>query len=234
MVFARVTGFEQLAQLMITGVSNCFMLPAAFKAWSSGLYFDAIVGAFAISTSTVYHTLETLNTTFLGGDSLRFHQADNVFSVALFCFFAIQFAQIESPAVTDGLKLVILGISVCVQCIAPWNPWYSFVPIMTVCCGVISYLLIQRKLPEICKRNFRIAAVTFTFSISSFIVGLHDDYDYLRIFHGLWHFFVSIFGYTIIAALNPPHMVANRKLFYQMGAKLNRESQFNNNDELDV
>jgi len=231
MVFPQVTGVEQLAQLMTTGVSNCFMIPTAFKAWNSGLYFDAIVGVFAILTSTAYHTLETLNTRFLGGDSLRFHQADNVFSVALFCFFAIQFAQVESPAVTDLFKLVILGTSVCVQCIAPWNPWYSFVPIATSYGGVIAYLLVKRKRPEICWKNFRVAAATFLLAIITFVVGLQDDYDYLRIFHGLWHFFVSIFGYTIIASLNPQHMVASRKLFYQIGTK---PHQLQHDNELDV
>eukprot|EP00920_Eleutheroschizon_duboscqi_P009214 GHVT01021061.1.p1 GENE.GHVT01021061.1~~GHVT01021061.1.p1 ORF type:complete len:256 (-),score=9.19 GHVT01021061.1:761-1528(-) len=64
---------------------------------------------------------------------------------------------------------------------------------------------------QMCSMSSVVGLATLGVAIIFFIWGLDDDKDYLRIYHGCWHIFVSLFAYFMCKALNPACLVQKRR-----------------------
>jgi uncharacterized MnhB-related membrane protein len=66
-------GFEQFLQVLTCVLTNCAMLPALYMVLKRQRYDAAVVGFLTMSSSTIYHTLDTLGGTLcnMGATSVR-------------------------------------------------------------------------------------------------------------------------------------------------------------------
>eukprot|EP00922_Rhytidocystis_sp_ex-Travisia-forbesii_P023093 GHVS01033914.1.p1 GENE.GHVS01033914.1~~GHVS01033914.1.p1 ORF type:complete len:238 (+),score=16.77 GHVS01033914.1:51-764(+) len=153
---------EAAIQLVTTGLTNVFMFLPVYKSIQTCHYIEGTLGMFAFLTSTVYHILQTLepvvmpidpNTQqrvpllFLGGNSLEWHQADNIFGISSFCMVVLQMAQVEHPLFSLWLRLFIFCFNATSQCLCPWDERYTVYPILATLGLVLVYLLQQRRMP---------------------------------------------------------------------------------------
>eukprot|EP00923_Selenidium_pygospionis_P052285 GHVN01090441.1.p3 GENE.GHVN01090441.1~~GHVN01090441.1.p3 ORF type:complete len:125 (-),score=7.12 GHVN01090441.1:1948-2322(-) len=112
----------------------------------------------------------------------------------------IHLAQMECREVESYVKLLAISVAVTSQCLAPWELKYTVVPIL----GAFSFFLVYRwrqgSAPKMEKTNGIISLMCLSAAITCFVLGLDDDNDYLRLFHGFWHLFVSLFGFFFMAS----------------------------------
>ena len=93
-----------------------------------------------------------------------------------------------------------LIISIIIQETDPWNVTYTILPcIWAAFLAVVLRLCFRRSTKVIYNRNrMTIGVICLVVGLAFFWIGLDDSNDYLRIGHGLWHVFASLFGYYCI------------------------------------
>eukprot|EP00922_Rhytidocystis_sp_ex-Travisia-forbesii_P069596 GHVS01103928.1.p1 GENE.GHVS01103928.1~~GHVS01103928.1.p1 ORF type:complete len:267 (+),score=34.26 GHVS01103928.1:73-873(+) len=221
---------EAAIQLVTTGLTNVFMFLPVYKSIQTCNYVEGTLGLFACLTSSMYHILQTLEPVmmpmdpetdervalrFLGGNSLEWHQADNIFGISSFCMVVLQAAQVDHPLWALWLRLFIFCFNATAQCLCPWDERYTVYPILATLVLVILYLFYQRKMPNLLWDHFFYACVFLVGAVFTFVKGLDDNNDPGRFWHGGWHFFGSLFGYYITSAFSPPEVTRYRLSMYQ-------------------
>lgn len=128
----------------------------------------------------------------IGMNAGNWHRLDNVFAILLAQSLFLYFANFEGSFYNDILRWVSLCVCLYFQELSPWNIVCTIVPILfsVIILGVKLYISKERP-----QGNLRNTLFAFGFgSIAGFFFykGLNDAADYLRIYHGLWHFFAGI------------------------------------------
>ena len=88
------------------------------------------------------------------------------------------------------------GLAHCFVCQekAPWVEFYTYLPILVI---LVIALIKWRWNPAKYRPRFNFVRVFTSIActligVGFFVIGLDDKNDYLRIYHGLWHVFVSL------------------------------------------
>jgi predicted membrane channel-forming protein YqfA (hemolysin III family) len=78
----------------------------------------------------------------------------------------------------------------------PWELHNTYVPVLLF----VAILFIKIAMREPTKYNreqTKLGLFFMVFAVTCFILGLDDDNDYLRIYHGFWHLFGSIANFYL-------------------------------------
>eukprot|EP00386_Alphamonas_edax_P012234 GDKI01038287.1.p1 GENE.GDKI01038287.1~~GDKI01038287.1.p1 ORF type:complete len:261 (-),score=35.41 GDKI01038287.1:336-1118(-) len=200
MGWKSVKGYDCFLQCIFSGVTNICMLPSIIRSYQSGYTFEATIGIFTMITSSIYHFTQTLECTFLGVDEGKWHQMDNVFALCNFCFVVAEIAPVRTRVGRELWHSVCVGVIVIAQIMKPWDVRYTIGPLLAAAlfslCHFI-YLARKDKRPKFDTWQSVMALLSLCGAIFFFIRGLDDHNDWLRLNHGMWHVFVSLFAYCV-------------------------------------
>lgn len=196
--------FEQFLMVIITGISNFAFTPALILLIKKKYYFTVFLGFFTEITSFMYHFMESIALkSFLNMDEGEWHKLDNVGSISCFMSLAVYMMDNRNTETDTILNYLALIINLILQESDPWNLSYTVMPIF------IYFLMIWvlswkrgRKIVYNRKMN-RFGLIALMTGIFCFYLGLDEFKDYLRFFHGCWHFFVGVSSFFIWQVKTP-------------------------------
>lgn len=184
--------------------------------WRLGLLLETVISIFAIISSVLYHSLELTEASVLGGTSHHWHIADNIFSSTAFCFVAINFIQYSTTMMSvEMAKIFVICLSVICQTIAPWDFRYTCWPIVISLVGTTLFFIFKRRWPQINTKWGAISGISAIASLIFFTLGLNDENDFLRFYHGMWHLSASTFMYSVLRCAHPEPLVEIRLEAYR-------------------
>lgn len=86
-------------------------------------------------------------------------------------------------------------VTVIVVCIlqeqGPWEVRNTILPVAIAVLLLIGRWVMARRLPDLDWEHARTAAIFFVAAMIFFVLGLHDEGDWARCFHGAWHICVG-------------------------------------------
>lgn len=190
-------------------VSHLPMLGVVTLLVRKKMRFEAMIGAYAVTVSFMYHACECFQTSFFLSE-LRWHRLDNIGAISSLGCSCIHLACFESRALLDYLQYAVLFAVIIVQEAAPWDVTYTIVPVAAcICVPVVSHLLNRRRRQGLVLRRFFIGLAACAVGIFFFVLGLDDMSDPVRIFHGLFHICIAATIFFFFFALRP-HMDRKR------------------------
>eukprot|EP01061_Rhynchopus_euleeides_P041776 TRINITY_DN73040_c0_g1_i1.p1 TRINITY_DN73040_c0_g1~~TRINITY_DN73040_c0_g1_i1.p1 ORF type:complete len:243 (+),score=71.03 TRINITY_DN73040_c0_g1_i1:62-730(+) len=204
MKYQALTENEKILQLLIVAGTNAAGIPCAVRCFRHACFFEMWMGAGAVAVSVLYHTAEVWRQPLLGMTDGQWHRLDNVFAIMSFVSLMLFLMDNKNRAFDDFLRWGFIVLVTWAQERGPWILFYTVAPVVLaalLCLGkyvVTLSLPTYLKLPEQ-RRIFRNATATLAVSLYFFYKGLDETQDYLRLHHGLWHFFCSIAFYQYFA-----------------------------------
>jgi len=193
---------EKVLQALIAFSTNLSCLPLGYYCIKRGSAYEAIVGTACAISSMMYHVGEVFEHTawfqMTGLTSGQWHRLDNVFTILTFQALMFFLMDHNHPQVIDFLRWSFLVFTLYCQEKAPWEIFYTILPIVSSLILLIAHHAYKRKVPEWLKtRHFAYGIGLIVVAAVFFVRGLDDDNDYLRLNHGIWHFCVGIAFYFI-------------------------------------
>ena len=187
---------------IITGFTNFALVPGLVIPWKLGQPFQFWTGFFTFFTSFMYHYLESIDSKFYM-DNGRWHWLDNIGSIMQFIILAItlmdnldrkpdgSYASVHFSRTDLHLGMIGFIITLIMQFKHPWRLENTLIPILIFFAIMgIKNTFIRR--PRIdwyyFNRGFSFMSIAAVF----FVLGLDENKDYLRFYHGMWHCFVGI------------------------------------------
>jgi hypothetical protein len=189
---------ERLLMFIFTGLSNFWCFPCLYLIYKRKMVFGFMLGSFTFLCSLIYHSMDSLEIHEMYLTASDWHRLDNIGSIMsliyLFVFLMdnldrdgdIYISCYESN--TDRVLLYLgLFITLLMQTKHPWDLENTLIPILLYGVVLILKVLLVRR-PRIIRQNFSKACSILGFGFYCFNKGLDDANDYLRMWHGIWHF----------------------------------------------
>mmetsp|Transcript_72375 Transcript_72375/g.189696 ORF Transcript_72375/g.189696 Transcript_72375/m.189696 type:complete len:215 (-) Transcript_72375:40-684(-) len=195
---------DAVTQAWVTGATNLAMLPVSFQAFSLGLYYEGVMGLMTMATSSTYHVCQSLDYDFLGFNEGRWHHMDNVFAIGALMAIILGFAQLpRGSAAREVLNSASISLAVIVQLMSPWDVKYTVGPLVVALVVVLLSMVVRRRLPKLGGRDGMCALLFLVCAVVCFVKGLDDHKDWMRLWHGGWHLFISGFCFFALRTQNP-------------------------------
>jgi hypothetical protein len=179
---------EPAAALFVTTVlSHLAIVPTVAQFYRRRWTTEAIMGAFTILASFMYHMSEDFGRSFFL-DELQWHRLDNIGALNAFSMMFIYMAQIDDPFANTALKWVNFFGIVVVQEGHPWDERYTFGPLIAFALIPVLYnLLWARRVPAYDFGELGVGLASLVVALLFFVKGLDDASDAYRMAHGMWH-----------------------------------------------
>lgn len=163
-------------------------------------YTTAICGFSLAFTSLMYHVCDTLNindpNTLLMMNAGQWHRLDNVFAIMIFNLLIIKLFLNLNEKQKEFSRWISLAFTLWCQEVSPWDVLYTIIPIAACLISVLIFSFFNPKLrPNYKRKNLIIGILFLSIAIFFFVRGLDDANDWIRLNHGLWHFFMSFAFY---------------------------------------
>ena len=196
----RRSDSEKAAWVFITALTNLLAVPFVFRRavlLKRHLAFEAVLSAFTIGASFMYHLCDSLQ--LYGGRGIilgegAWHRLDNVGSILCFVVLLIHFTDYADELHANLNKFGMLWLVLIAQEYAPWDLRFTVGPIaLQICIMVAKRVLVDNAtLPPIDPRMAWRAAFLQGVAFVFFYFGLDEHSDPMRISHGLWHTFSAV------------------------------------------
>ena len=190
--------FEKLVMFVFTGLSNFLCFPTLYVVYKRDMVFGFMVGTFTFICSFMYHSMESLEIKKFYITCSQWHELDNIGSI-LSMIYLIVF-MMDNLEYSGGIFVSIyetkadrilcysgLFVTLFMQAKHPWDIENTVVPILLYASISLFKIIFIRK-PRINKPFFYSGLWILSVGIVCFYKGLDDANDYLRIWHGMWHF----------------------------------------------
>ena len=198
------TSFEQMLMVLITGISNFAFTPALILLIRKKYYFPAFLGLFTEITSFMYHFMESIALKkFLNMDEYQWHKLDNIGSITCFMSLTVFLMDNKNAELDAILNLIALVVNLILQESDPWNLMNTVLPILiyVILIGILSWK--RKRKPSYNKKMHVYGTIGILPAFFCFYYGLNEFQDYLRFFHGCWHFFVGVSSFYIWQVKTP-------------------------------
>ena len=191
---------EKMGWVLVTAVTNLLAVPFLFRRsvlLKRHFAFEAVLSAFTIATSFMYHLCDSLQYYGSRGIGLgegAWHRLDNVGSILCFVVLIIHFTDYADELHAQVNKFCMLWLVVLAQEYAPWDLRFTVGPIaLQVAIFIVKRVVVDRGTlppidPYMAKRAAALQGAAFVF----FYLGLNEHEDPMRICHGLWHTFSAV------------------------------------------
>lgn len=172
----------------------------------SNMPFEAALMCFAILVSVLYHTCDCYNSTlFLNG--IQWHRLDNIGAITTIIFLHIHLSCIENEMVEKYLKYFCFFLVIILQEGHPWDERYTIVPILlSILIPVYHHVYLKKRGRGLYVKKMMIGLTAFVVAGFFFVLGLDDNNDPARLFHGLFHVFISITAYSFVLSRRMMHV----------------------------
>jgi len=163
---------------------------------------NTYVGTFTFLTSLIYHCTDALKVKSFYLTPTQWHKLDNIGSVLSMIQLLIylmdnlhrnSLGELESrheAKIDRHLTYCAMILTITMQTQNPWDIFNTYFPILIYL--VIFIWKIKQRRPRLSAVMFRKGMSLMSIAVVFFIFGLNDEFDYCRIFHGLWHFTASM------------------------------------------
>mmetsp|Transcript_95681 Transcript_95681/g.254053 ORF Transcript_95681/g.254053 Transcript_95681/m.254053 type:complete len:217 (-) Transcript_95681:22-672(-) len=200
-------GSDAVIQAWVTGATNFPMVLVAVQAYRYGLYYECVMGLMTMITSTAYHVCQSLDWKLLGFNEGRWHHMDNVFAIASLMAIILGFAQLpKGSAAREMLNTSSVSLAVVAQLMSPWDLNFTVGPLVASAIAFLLSVLARRRLPHLDGRSGRLALAFLFGAAVCFAKGLDQRKDWLRLWHGGWHLFVSGFCLFALRSQHPQRL----------------------------
>ena len=190
--------YEKAVMFLATGLSNFWCFPSLYIVYKRKMIFGFMIGIFTFLCSFMYHSMESLEIRTFYLTYSEWHKLDNIGSIMSLIYLLVFL--MDNIDYSDGTYisryetnidrvLCYLGlfITLLMQTKHPWDLENTLVPLALFLLILVFKVTFVRK-PRIIQQNFMTAWGILAFGFVCFYKGLDDEKDYLRIWHGIWHF----------------------------------------------
>lgn len=182
---------DELATFVVVVIAHLSGLPATIILIRRRWVVEAIVAMFTLSVSFMYHACQALHGSFFLTE-LQWHRLDNIAALSVFGILFTYLADFQDPIVAEYVKFSTFILSMFAQEKSPWEEVYTIVPFVTwLTIPFINHIFFLRRLPRYDWKNFILGMGSLAVAVPFFIVGLDDENDPFRMYHGLWHVFAG-------------------------------------------
>ncbi|KPA73123.1 hypothetical protein ABB37_10104 [Leptomonas pyrrhocoris] len=165
---------------------------------------ECVLGFFAVMVSFMYHTCECFHTVLFLSE-MQWHRLDNIGAITSVGCSCLHLACLESRGMLEYVQSAALFAVIIVQEAAPWDIRYTAAPVgMCVCVPVVSHVLYPRRRQGIVIRRLINGLAACAFGFVFFAIGLDDQHDPFRMFHGLFHVCIGIGVFFFFYCLRRP------------------------------
>ncbi|OMJ83398.1 hypothetical protein SteCoe_15663 [Stentor coeruleus] len=189
---------ERIIMFIITGLSNLWCFPCLYVVYHRKMLFVFMTGIFTFVCSFMYHSMESLEINKFYLTASQWHRVDNIGSILslinLFVFLMDNLDYIDGVYISKyetnidrALCYSGLFLTLFMQTKHPWDLENTIIPVALYLFILIGKVLFIRK-PRLNHKYFVRAWSIMVFGFICFYKGLDDANDYLRIWHGIWHF----------------------------------------------
>lgn len=173
-------------------VSHVTILPALRLLWRRRWMFEVCCGIGGLIASFLYHACQALDGVFFMSE-LKWHILDNIFVICNFANLAAYVTMFRDARVDFMFKFAALFVALVTQIKAPWEITHTIGPIALFGSAPFIGMLYDRRSYQCFDTKAAVMGMGLLIvAVPFFILGLDDDNDPYRIFHGLWHVFVGI------------------------------------------
>ena len=209
---------EKLIWISVTAITNIIFVPLVFRRevlLKRHLSFEAILTLFTLMSSFFYHFCDSMDYEDLGPWSTltngfflgkgMWHRLDNIGAILCFIVLLIHFTNYKNNVYAQINKFVALWIVILAQNKHPFDLRYTVYPIVfQVLILIVKFSFVDGfQLPTIhvyyAKRSIAWQTAAFFF----FALGLNEEEDPYRLYHGLWHTFsgiASVYHWQVIVS----------------------------------
>lgn len=162
---------------------------------------NTYIACFTFVTSLLYHCTDALGVQGLYLTPTQWHKLDNIgtimgmITILIYLMDNIHFNSLGEPESRHETKLdrhltyCGLGITMLMQTKDPWDITNTVIPILIF---IVIYLVrIKRRLPRINRVMLVRGLSLMSIGVCFFVLGLDEDFDHFRLYHGMWHTTVS-------------------------------------------
>ncbi|KAG5482099.1 hypothetical protein CUR178_05956 [Leishmania enriettii] len=201
---------ESPAILFITTVlSHLTMLPTPYFFYKRNYLFELCCATFALLVSFMYHTTESFNT-HLVLTEMEWHRLDNIGAISMMGLWQVYICCFQTPLVEMSCKCFCIFFTLIVQQKHPWDMRFTLSPILLFSLfPIVKHCFIEQRLPAICVRQLAWGSFFFSFALVFFVLGLDDDADRYRMYHGAWHFFAGLAFFFFWVMVKTPGCTGN-------------------------
>ena len=172
---------------LTTVVSHGAIVPALIQLYRRRWTYEFVISVFAVFTSFMYHFCQAFHTE-LYLTELQWHRLDNIGAISCFGLIFIHFCCFKRPEVDLGMKYFSLLLAILCQERYPWRIEFTVVPIaFFIAMPLVVHGLYHRARPPWDMKELAVGLMSLVVAIPFFVLGLDDDHDPFRVFHGMWH-----------------------------------------------
>lgn len=198
-------GKESHFILFVTTVmSHLTMLPMPFFFYRRGYVIEFCGSLFALLVSFMYHSAESFETSLFLTQK-EWHRLDNIGIVSILGMWDVYLCCIQNPFIDMSCKCFCIFSTLIIQQKHPWDVRFTVTPIILFSIfPIVKYCFIERRLPPVNVRYLLIGGFFASFAIPFFVLGLNDDEDPYRMYHGGWHFFMGLGAFFLWIMVKHP------------------------------
>lgn len=196
--------FEKLIMGILNSTSNFGIIPCIILVIKYKKDVDVFLGLLTFFSSFMYHLCDGLDVDIYMKEG-EWHQIDNIGSICSITSFLLALSN-YSQKVQIRLNLLFLLLIIIVQFADPWNLINTIFPIILAFLTTLYSFSFKRNGGEVVQNKVESelnkvynSKGKFVFSLAfvCFLIGINEHYDYLRIFHSLWHILIGYSTYYI-------------------------------------
>jgi len=160
-------------------------------------HFELYIGVFQLATGFLYNFCNALNMNFFLTE-LQWHALNNILTTTYFLLLLIHLQANTNPT-TDIVLRYAAFTAVWIAQIKDeyWNPWYTALVVLAFCIMPVCKFCGAMRLPPYDSEKLLKGAVAGVASAVCFVVGLDDQVDPFRLFHGLSQALVGLALYFL-------------------------------------
>jgi predicted membrane channel-forming protein YqfA (hemolysin III family) len=187
---------ERIIMAIITGMSNITSIPVTILVYRKKNLFTFWIALFSYFTSIFYHVCESLDVIFFL-PQLKWHELDNIGAIcSLNSLILVLTSYFPDLNLQDKLNYFSIFIALICQQKGPWEIQNTLYPIFLFL-FIALYDIIKRGLPKFNRDALFFGGSVLMVAIATFVKGLDDGNDYLRIYHSLWHVSIGVSSFYL-------------------------------------
>ena len=195
---------EKIFMFIFSSLSNFSTIFTLVLIFRRKLSYPFFTGSFTLLTSFMYHTLDSFQIPSFFLNELQWHKLDNIGAIISIISLNVYLMDNRSRDLDNFLNYTGFFITLILQSRDPWDLTNTFIPILIFLLLFIWARNFRRIEARSNKRMIRLGIFIMFLGFCSFCKGLDEFKDYLRFYHGLWHFFVGISTFYLWQSNIPP------------------------------
>eukprot|EP00771_Trimastix_marina_P000577 gnl/Trimastix_PCT/1596.p1 GENE.gnl/Trimastix_PCT/1596~~gnl/Trimastix_PCT/1596.p1 ORF type:complete len:222 (+),score=2.62 gnl/Trimastix_PCT/1596:58-723(+) len=203
-----LSAWEQKLQIFTTVATNLGALLPISYTLRCCLPFETLCGVFTMMVSIMYHLCECLGILVLEMNDGQWHRLDNVGAILSWGSLCLHMCQLyHRRNLLDTFRWCFLFFTLWCQERGPWEIQFTLIPILCMfALFLIRLMFFSRDNMAWCHYQLIWGAIFLVPTCICFARGLDDDHDWIRLWHGLWHFFASLCMYFFISSVPVDHV----------------------------